>query len=91
MGLLDGLNHLLNFVAPALFVALLLTGGGRIFLKKTAVASSWRTQFAINFVVGCLVLAAGLVLLGRDGRMLTYVALVVACATSQWVLLRGWR
>ena len=28
---------------------------------------------------------------GRDGKMLTYAALVVACATCQWVLVRGWR
>ena len=37
------------------------------------------------------VLAAGLVLWGRDGKMLTYAALVVACATCQWVLVRGWK
>jgi hypothetical protein len=37
------------------------------------------------------ILVAGLMLLGRDGKMLSYAALVVGCATTQWVLLRGWR
>jgi len=42
-------------------------------------------------VVGCAVLVAGLIVLGRDGKMLTYAALVLGCATCQWVLVRGWR
>jgi hypothetical protein len=54
-------------------------------------ALSWRAQVAINFVVGCAVLVAGLIVLGRDGKMLTYAALVLGCATCQWVLVRGWR
>ena len=48
-------------------------------------------RWAILFAVGVAVLAAGLVLWGRDGKMLTYAALVVACATCQWVLVRGWK
>ena len=91
MGPLASLNHLLNFAAPALALAVLLTLGGRLFIQKTASAYSWWAQVAINFMVGCAVLAAGLVWLGRDGKMLTYAALVVACASSQWVLLRAWR
>ncbi|HEY0201803.1 MAG TPA: hypothetical protein VGC24_08940 [Burkholderiaceae bacterium] len=85
------LDHLLNFVAPALALAVLLALASRFFGKKSASARVLAAHAAINFVVGCAVLAAGLVLLGRDGRMLTYAALVVACATSQWLLLRGWR
>jgi hypothetical protein len=37
------------------------------------------------------VLVAGLAWFGRDGRMATYVALVVVCGSAQWWLLRGWR
>jgi hypothetical protein len=48
-------------------------------------------RWVILFAVGVAVLAAGLVLWGRDGKMLTYAALVVACATCQWVLVRGWK
>ena len=38
-----------------------------------------------------MVLVAGLVFFGRDGKMATYAALVLAIASSQWLLLRGWR
>ncbi|UJB67417.1 hypothetical protein YS110_10395 [Acidovorax sp. YS12] len=85
------LGHLFNFAAPALFLALLLALGGRFFGPKGASALAWYAQAAINSVVGCAVLLAGLWWLGRDGRMLTYAALVLVCASCQWLLQRGWR
>lgn len=90
MGPLDILNHTLNFVAPAAAVALLLVLCGRLVGAQGTGMALWR-QFAMVFVVGLMVLAGGLALLGRDGKMLTYAALVVATATCQWVLGRGWR
>ncbi len=91
MGPWDAFNHLLNFVAPAAAMALLLALSGRIFGSKTPLALTWWARAAIVFVVGVAVLVAGLVVWGRDGKMLTYAALVLACATCQWVLVRGWR
>ena len=91
MDLLTALNHLLNFAAPALVQAMVLVLGSRVFMKKTAAALSWWSQVAIVFVVGCGVLVAGLWWLGRDGKVLTYAALVLATATCQWLLRRGWR
>ncbi|MBH1979492.1 MAG: hypothetical protein WBA58_07970 [Giesbergeria sp.] len=88
---LIALNHLLNFVAPAAVLAVLLAPGSRWLMGKSAAALSWWAQAAIVFAVGCGVLAAGLWWLGRDGKLLTYTALVLACATCQWVLRRGWR
>ena len=85
------LGHLFNFAAPALFLALLLALGGRVVGPKGASSLPWYAQAAINSVVGCTVLLAGLWWLGRDGRMLTYAALVLACASCQWLLQRGWR
>ena len=85
------LGHLFNFAAPALFLALLLALGGRFVGPKGVSSLTWYAQAAINSRVGCAVLLAGLWWLGRDGRMLTYAALVLACASSQWLLLRGWR
>ena len=38
-----------------------------------------------------MVLALGLWFFGRDGKIATYSAMVLMCATSQWVMLRGWR
>lgn len=48
-------------------------------------------QVAIIFIVNVIVLAAGLVFFGNDGKMATYAVMVLASALSQWVLARGWR
>ena len=34
---------------------------------------------------------AGLLVFGRDGKIMTYVALVLGSALCQWVLVRGWK
>ena len=91
MGPLDLLLHLFGFVLPALVVGVLLAVFARILMPKEPSAPVWWAQAAINSGVGVLVLLAGLVFFGRDGKMATYAALVVAMASSQWVLLRGWR
>lgn len=88
-------NQLLNFMAPAAFVALLVVLGTRLFVllfrSKRPVALSVWAQLAIVFVVSLVVLVAGLVMFGRDGKMASYALLAVGAATCQWVLLRGWQ
>ncbi len=88
---LSAANHLFNLLLPALAVAVLLVLGCKLFMRKRAAARGLLAQVAINFVVGCALIVVGLVWLGRDGKMLTYAALVLGCASTQWVLLRGWR
>ena len=88
-------NHIANFVLPAAVMAVLLVGLSRVFAgffasKRPLVASPWR-QLAIVFLVNTAVLAAGLMIFGRDGKMATYLALAVASAVCQWTLLRGWK
>lgn len=89
MGPLDLLIHLLNFVAPALFIAIFTTLVSRMMTRKAPAALTWGAQAAINFVTGVAVLLLGLWFFGHDGKMATYAALVVCCATSQWVMARG--
>ena len=88
-------NHLLNFIAPAAGVALLLVLLSRLgfglFRSKQPLAETWWAQTAIIFIVGVGILIAGLLLLGRDGKMMTYAALVLGSAVCQWVLVRGWK
>lgn len=88
-------DHLLNLLAPAALMAVLLVVLARLipgfFRSKQPFAQVWWAQIAINFIVGAGVLAAGLVLLGRDGKMLTYVGVVLAMACSQWCQLGGWK
>ena len=89
------LDHILNFIAPAAVVALLLVLLARVFSrflmsKRSHTQSIW-AQAAIIFIVNVVVLALGLVIFGNDGKMATYAALVVASSVSQWMLWRGWR
>ena len=88
MGPLAILNHTINFLAPALWLAVLLPVLSRLFMGKRAVARTMANQIALHFVVGCIVLLVGLVLFGRDGKMLTYLALMLALASMQWLLSR---
>ena len=89
------LDHILNFIAPAAVVALLLVLAARPF-KRFLVSnrffpqSIW-AQLATIFIVNVFVLVAGLVFFGNDGKMSTYAAMVLAAALSQWVLFRGWK
>lgn len=87
----DILLHLLNFVAPALALALLLPWLPRYLWRKPVSGLVWWVQAAINFVVGSGVLLGCLWWLGRDGKMLAYALLVLALASSQWLLSRAWR
>jgi hypothetical protein len=82
------LLHLFNFVLPALAMALLMPWAGRWVMGSGAVPISRR--MVIHAVAGVLVLVAGLVVQGHDGKMSTYMALVLMAATVEWALHRGW-
>jgi hypothetical protein len=88
MDFLATINHTINFLAPALWLAVGLPVIARLVMRKRAVALALPKQVALHFIVGCVVLVAGLVLFGRDGKMLTYLALVLALASTQWLLTR---
>jgi 4-hydroxybenzoate polyprenyltransferase len=91
MGPLDLTLHVLNFVAPAAWLAALVVLATRFLMPKRAKVLAWWSQLAITFVAGVGVLAAGMLVFGRDGKMLTYAALVLAVATAQWVAVKGWQ
>jgi hypothetical protein len=80
----------LNLVAPALFVAGLLAWvAPRLGQPKTAPQTRrWLRQAALNALIGSLALLLGLAVFGHDGKMLSYAGMVLACASSQWVLSR---
>ena len=88
MGFIDFLNHVLNFLAPAAWLAIVMTLAPRIFKINRVVKPSIRAMAAINFIVSLAALLLGLVFFGRDGKMASYVAMVLLCATSQWLMLR---
>lgn len=91
MDLLQLSIHFAGFAAPALLLALLLAVLGPALMPKRPTARTVWACAAINFVAGLAVLAAGLWWFGRDGKMATYAALVVAVATSQFLAGGAWR
>jgi Mg2+/Co2+ transporter CorB len=88
MATLDLFNHLINFLAPALAVGVVLALVGPWFMKKSPSAPGLFAQSAINFVAGALALGAGLWFFGNDGKMASYGAMVVVCAISQALAVR---
>ena len=91
MRLIGLLDHLLNFIAPALVVGFLVAALAPLVMKKAQPHHSWLTQSAINSGASALVLLAGLVLFGHDGKMATYAAMLLACASAQWFGAQAWR
>ena len=83
MTLLLFLEHVIAFIAPAVGVALVL-----------ALGLNWRptrrggTAVHLGVLVagGVLVLLAGLVVFGRDGKVATYAALVLVQGSLGWWL-----
>ena len=86
-------DHILNFIAPAAVVALLLVLLSRVFsrfsVSKRSFSQSLWAHAATIFIVNVLVLVAGLVFFGNDGKMVTYAAMVLVAAVCQWVLFKG--
>lgn len=91
MDFVASVNHLLNFVAPAFFLALGLAICASLSKQNKAGSQSFIAQVAINFILGVAVLLVSLWLFSRDGKMLGYAALICTSACCQWVLSRAWR
>jgi hypothetical protein len=84
MGPLDALWHLLNFFAPALGVGLLASLATKLLWRRELAGVPLKRLVAWSCTVGAAVTLGGLVLLGRDGRMGTYGAMVIGCALALW-------
>jgi hypothetical protein len=84
MGLFDVLIHIVNFFMPALGMALILPSLVRLIWFKKLRSVGWRLMASRVALAGAAVLVAGLVVLGRDGAMWTYTALVLASAGVVW-------
>ncbi len=91
MDFTSALNHFFSFFLPALCLPVLLWPMARLAFGRQSDAPRWWMQWLVQATVGGAVLLAGLWIFGRDGKMLTYAALVLASASVQWVLVRGWR
>jgi hypothetical protein len=85
--------HLLNLLAPALGVALLLVLATSLGVmgRRWRGFEGWLGRVGWITLTGSLCLLACLVWLGRDGKMLTYALLAISAALTQAVCLKMWR
>jgi len=84
MGPIDALIHLLNFFLPAVGMALIVPTLVRLVWFKALRGVSWGLMARRVALANAGILVLGLVLVGRDGAMRTYAALVIASAVVVW-------
>ena len=78
------LGHLLGLLLPAIGVSALLMAAPRAWPGSRRGRWSLKTETLALFGSGVVVLIGGLVMFGRDGKMLTYAALVIVLGTLAW-------
>ena len=88
MGPLDAFWHLLNLFAVPALTGVLAATGAKLLWRRQLAPVGWRPLVVAGVGSCALVAVAGLVVFGRDGRMATYGAMVLACARTLWW--RGW-
>ena len=86
LGPLDLTWHLLNFFAPALGLAAIAAGLAKLVWRAELRPIPWTRLFAAAAAACTLALVGGLVILGHDGRMATYAAMVLATALGLWTV-----
>ena len=84
MGPIDAFWHLANLFVPALALGLLAATLTKLLWRRALAGVAWRGLAGPACASCVAVTLAGLVLSGRDGRMATYAAMVVACALTLW-------
>lgn len=84
MGPLDAANHLLNLFLPALALGALSAALAKLLWRRELLAVPWVRLAWPTAAAAAAVVLAGLLLLERDGRMVTYAAMVLASAFTLW-------
>ena len=84
MGPLDALWHLTNLFVPALALGALAAALAKLSWRRALAGVSWRQLAGPACATCAVVTLAGLLLFGRDGKMATYGAMVLACAVTLW-------
>ena len=84
MGPLDALWHLLNLFAPAVSVGLLSALLAKLIWRRALAAQRWQRLSIWAVCASSAAWLGGLFFFGRDGKMISYAVMVLACALSLW-------
>lgn len=84
MGPWDALIHLANFFMPAVGVGVMAALLCKLLWHAELKGVRLRRLATWAIAAGAAVLVAGVVVFGRDGKMATYGAMVLAAALALW-------
>ncbi len=84
MGPLDALMHLGNLFLPGVALGALAAALAKLLWRRELAPVSFRQLALPAALAGAAVTLGGLVVFGRDGKMATYAAMVLACAFTLW-------
>lgn len=84
MGPLDAIGHLLNLLFPALALGALSAAAAKLAWRRELAGVRWKQLALPASAVSAAVVLAALLLLGRDGTVAMYAAMVTACAFTLW-------
>jgi hypothetical protein len=82
--LLQVLWHVGNLFVPALGLGVVAASLSKLLWRRELQAVRWQRLAGPASAASAAVVLAGLVIFGRDGRMATYGAMVLACAITLW-------
>ena len=84
MGPVDAILHLLNLFAAAAGMGALSAAAVKLLWRRELAGVPWLRLMAWSSGAAAAITVAGLVIGGRDGRMATYAAMVLASAAALW-------
>lgn len=82
MSALDLLLHLLNFMLPATLLGGVAAGLCKLLWMNSLRRVNWMSLAAWGSAAALAAAVAGLAITGRDGTVLGYAAMVLACAAA---------
>ena len=84
MSPIDALWHLGGLFVPALLTAGLASAAAKWLWRRELSSLRWYRLAMPVALICALTSLGGLLLLGQDGRMATYGAMVLGCALTLW-------
>jgi len=90
MDIVTAIEHLANFFAPAFAVSLILITLGHLFWPGRPQSLRWWSRWLLMSLAGSVVLFLGLWCWGADGKIATYLSLIVVLVVLQSCFLKLW-
>jgi hypothetical protein len=81
---IDAFWHIANFFAPALGVGLIATAATKLIWRRELKSVGWFRLAAWSSASMATVSMLGLFIFDHDGKMITYAAMLFACAAALW-------